>query len=68
MGLKIDQNINFRSFLVFSSVLGLDDSFSGRDSFFGRDQVSWPRQLVTTVSGQQLVFLLQLVGAITSLF
>ena len=45
MGLKIGQNINFRSFLVFSSVLGLDDSFSGRDSFFGRDQVSWPRQL-----------------------
>ena len=84
MGLKLGQNINFRPFLGFSSVFGRDTASWSRHSFFsvatkfsGRDTISWSRPsfLVATqfpgrdyVSGQQLVFLLQLVGAITSSF
>ena len=43
MGLKIGQNINFRPFLVFSSVFGSDivflvaTKFPGHDSLLGRD-------------------------------
>ena len=43
MGLKIGQNINFRTFLVFPSVFGRDTvflvvtKFPGHDSLLGRD-------------------------------
>ena len=76
MGLKIGQNINFRPFLGFSSIFGRDTVFLGRDSFLVATQFLGSRPsflvvtacLVATVSRQQLVFLLQLVGAITSSF
>ena len=62
MGLKLGQNITFRPFLSFCSVSGRD---VGRDINSGRDVKS---DVATSISGQQLVFLLQLVGAITSSF
>ena len=77
MGLKLGQNINFLPFLGFCSVFGHDTSFLVATQFPDRDQVFWSRPsfLVATqfpggnsISGQQLVFLLQLVGAITSSF
>ena len=90
MGWKIGKNINFRKFLVFSSVfgrniaswsrhsfmvatkyLGCDTAFLVATKFPGHDTVFFfvvTTCLVATVSRQQLVFLLQLVGALTSSF
>ena len=70
MGLKIGRNINFRPFLVFSSVFGRDTVFWSQPSFLVATQffLVVTACLVATVSGQQLVFLLQLVDAITSSF
>ena len=39
MGLKIGQNINFRPFLVFSSVFGRDTVFLVATKFLGRNTV-----------------------------
>ena len=64
MGLKIGQNINFRSFFYFFQLLGRDTACLAATQFLGCDTAC----LVATVSGQLLVFLLQLVGAITSSF
>ena len=64
----------FSSFL--QRFLSRHSFFGGRDIFLVATQFFWSRLsflvvtacLIATVSGQQLVFLLQLVGAITSLF
>ena len=52
MGLKLGQKLNFRPFSSFCSISGND---VGRDIKSGRDVKS---DVATSISGQQLVFLL----------
>ena len=56
MGLKLGQKLIFRPFLGFCRISGRD---ACRDVKF---------DVATSISGQQLVFLLELVGTITSSF
>ena len=78
MSLKIGQNINFQPlFFFFFQLLGHDTTCLVTTQFLGRNTACLVMTqflgcdtacLVATVSGQLLVFLLQLVEAITSSF
>ena len=50
MGLKLDQNINFRPFFRFLSVFGHDTGFLVATQFPGRDQVFWLRPIFWTAT------------------